>query len=80
MAGSLRLHIGSEQSVCVFLVGPILMVEYCRVKSAVPVSTKGKFSCFTEDNFQSYRLHRQKCAEQSETGFDDLFKQRMSFL
>jgi hypothetical protein len=30
------------------------MVEYCRVESAVLVYTKGKFSFFSDDNFQSY--------------------------
>jgi hypothetical protein len=31
------------------------MVEYCRVESAVLVYTKGKFSCFSDHNFWSYR-------------------------
>jgi hypothetical protein len=47
------------------------MVESCRVESAVLVYMEGKFSFFSDDNFHSYRLHRGKCTEQSETCFVD---------
>jgi hypothetical protein len=46
------------------------MVEYCRVESAVLVYTKGKVSFLSDDNFSSYRLHRRKCTERSETRYE----------